>query len=91
MNMVKNNSLNIILACDPMHANTKILKNLKVRYLDDIIQEFKYDSLNDYENPTTTIDDIKELQKILAQCVINFVGEKNLKDIDEIHFSFFGW
>lgn len=60
------------------------------RFLRDIIQEFKYDYLNDYENPTTTIDDIKELQKILAQCVINFVGEKNLKDIDEIHFSFDG-
>lgn len=60
------------------------------RFLRDIIQEFKYDSLNDYENPTTTIDDIKELQKILVQCVINFVGEKNLKDIDEIHFSFDG-
>lgn len=60
------------------------------KFLKKVTNHFKYDELDVYEHPQTTIDDIKELQKILAQCVINFVGEKDLKDIDEVHFYFDG-
>ena len=40
-----------------------------------------------YENPVTTINDIKELQEKLVQTTIDFIKERNLTDIDEIGFS----
>ena len=41
INKVKESGLNVIWMVDPMHGNTKKLNNLKVRYVDDILQETK--------------------------------------------------
>ena len=46
--------------------------------------------MDDYENPVTTIQDIKDLQQLLAQSLINFVDDRNLSDIDEVSFYFDG-
>jgi hypothetical protein len=46
-----------------------------------------YDKINEYENPVTTIEQIKQLQEILVQVCINFINENKLTDIDEISFN----
>lgn len=43
--------------------------------------------LGDYENPVTTINDIKELQQRLVQTCIDFVKERNLTDINAVRFN----
>lgn len=40
-----------------------------------------------YENPKTNIEDIKELQKGLVQLCIDYILEHGLNDIDEVRFS----
>lgn len=50
----------------------------------------RYVELEDYENPTTTISDVKELQEKLAQVTINFIKERNLNDIWGVYFSIDG-
>ena len=42
---------------------------------------------DDYENPQTTENDLKELLEILVQTTIDFINERGLKDIDAIGFS----
>ena len=43
--------------------------------------------LDNYKNPKTTKQDIKELQEKLVQTCIDFINEKELNDIDEVSFS----
>ena len=43
--------------------------------------------LDNYKNPITTQDNIKELQEILVQTCIDYIRKHNLTDIDEINFS----
>ena len=42
--------------------------------------------LDNYKNPITTQDNIKELQEILVQTCIDYMKKHNLTDIDEINF-----
>ena len=51
------------------------------------VRIIKHDDLPKYENPVTTTNDIKELQQRLVQTCIDFVKEKNLTDIDMVHFN----
>lgn len=50
--------------------------------------DMRYDhsNLDINENPVTSIKGIKDLQTTLAQILIEFVTDRNLADIDEIHF-----
>lgn len=43
--------------------------------------------LDNYKNPITTQDNIKELQEILVQTCIDYIRKNNLTDIDEIQFN----
>ena len=43
--------------------------------------------LSNYENPVTTQQDIIDLQKMLVQTCIDFIKERNLTDIFEVHFK----
>ena len=47
----------------------------------------RHDDLPNYINPTTTTNDIKELQERLVQTCIDFIKEKNLTDIDMVRFN----
>lgn len=40
-----------------------------------------------YQNPITTEDDLYELQDKLVELVISFCKERNLRDIETLHFS----
>ena len=51
------------------------------------VRIIRHDDLPKYENPVTTINDIKELQEKLVQTCIDFVKEKNLTDIDMVRFN----
>ena len=62
----------------------------KELYVRKYNRKYEYKSLDDYENPVTTIQDIKDLQQLLAQSLINFVDDRNLSDIDEVSFYFDG-
>ena len=47
VDMIRRRNLNVVWVCDPMHGNTVKLKNgLKTRYLEDIMEEYKF--FNDY-------------------------------------------
>ena len=46
-----------------------------------------HNELSNYENPQTTKDDMRELLEILVQTSIDFINERELKDIDAIGFS----
>lgn len=41
----------------------------------------------DYENPQTTEEDIRELAEILVQTTIDFINERQLKDVDMVCFN----
>jgi hypothetical protein len=41
----------------------------------------------DYKNPQTTEDDLRQLLEILVQTVLDFINERGLKDIDEVSFG----
>ena len=43
--------------------------------------------LDNYKNPITTQEDIKNLHKVLVQTVIDYIKKYNLTDIDEVRFS----
>lgn len=43
--------------------------------------------LPQYKNPVTKTQDIKDLQELLVQTVIDFIKERNLTDINEIGFT----
>lgn len=47
----------------------------------------RHKDLEEYFNPVTTHNDIKELQEKLVQTCIDFIKERNLTDIDEVSFS----
>lgn len=42
---------------------------------------------DNYENPTTKIENIKELQERMVQLCIDYLIEKGLDDIQEVRFS----
>ena len=42
---------------------------------------------DNYESPTTKIEDIKELQERMVQLCIDYLIEKGLDDIQEVRFS----
>ena len=44
-------------------------------------------TLDKYNNPITTQNNIRELQEILVQTCIDYMKKYNLTDIDEINFS----
>jgi hypothetical protein len=44
-------------------------------------------SLDKYENPITTKENINELHHILVQTCLDYMVKNGLKDIDEIHFD----
>lgn len=67
-----------------------LTKEEKELYVRKYNRKYEYKSLDDYENPVTTIQDIKDLQRLLAQSLINFVYDRNLSDIDEVSFYFDG-
>ena len=46
--------------------------------------------LQKYNNPKTTTKNIKELQELLVQTIINYCVENNLQEIDEVNFSING-
>ena len=46
--------------------------------------------LQKYKNPKTTIENIKELQELLVQTIINYCVENNLQEIDDVNFSING-
>lgn len=46
-----------------------------------------HEDLNDYENPVTTHNDIRDLQEKLVQTCIDFIRERKLTDIDAVGFS----
>ena len=50
----------------------------------------RYYDIPKYENPVTTIDDIKALQELLVQTTIDFIKARNLTDIYEVGFSIDG-
>lgn len=43
--------------------------------------------LDNYKNPVTTTQNIKELQEKMVQLVINYIKENNLTDVDEVNFT----
>ena len=43
--------------------------------------------LDNYENPVTTQQDVRDLQKKLVQTTIDFIKERNLTDIYEVNFG----
>ena len=43
--------------------------------------------LDNYQNPITTQEDIKNLHKVLVQTVIDYIREHNLSDVWEVGFS----
>ena len=45
---------------------------------------FEFDN---YDNPTTTIDNIKELQEKMVQLCIDYLNEHELNDVDIVDFS----
>lgn len=57
-------------------------------YVQKYNRKYEYKALDDYENPVTTIQDIKDLQQVLIQSAIDFIGDRKLTDIDEISFHF---
>lgn len=42
---------------------------------------------DNYENPSTKIEDIKELQERMVQLCIDYLIEKGIDDIQEVRFS----
>ena len=46
-----------------------------------------HEDLDDYENPVTTHNDIRDLQEKLVQTCIDFIRERKLTDIDAVGFS----
>lgn len=44
-------------------------------------------TLDKYNNPITTQNNIRELQEILVQTCIDYIKKHKLTDIDEINFS----
>jgi hypothetical protein len=40
-----------------------------------------------YQNPITTEDDLYELQDKIVEMIISFCKERNLRDIETLHFS----
>lgn len=76
-------------------------KNQKIQELIEIIKDFNKHDYNDfifeinklrhfdlsqYENPLSTNEDAYELQKRLVKTCIDFINEKKLNDITEVHF-----
>lgn len=47
----------------------------------------RHKDLEEYFNPVTTQEDVKELQEKLVQTCIDFIKERNLTDIYEVGFS----
>lgn len=43
--------------------------------------------LQEYKDPKTTKEDIRELHNLLVQTCINFIREKELYDINEVSFG----
>ena len=43
--------------------------------------------IDNYKNPITTKENIKELQALLIQTTINYIKEHNLTDIDEVNIN----
>lgn len=44
-------------------------------------------NLDKYKDPITTETDIDDLHHVLVKTVLDFMKERKLTDIDEIHFS----
>ena len=80
---IKEEKINEILKL--VDSLTKEERELYVRKYN---RKYEYKPLDDYENPTTTIQDIKDLQQVLIQSAIDFISDRNLTDIDEISFYF---
>lgn len=80
---IKEDKINEILKL--VDSLTKEEKELYVRKYN---RKYEFTSLDDYENPITTIQDIKDLQRVLIQSTIDFIGDRKLTDIDEISFYF---
>lgn len=45
------------------------------------------EKLDPYINPETTKENVDQLHEILVQTALDFISEKDLHDIDEVHFS----
>jgi len=80
---IKEDKINEILKL--VDSLTKEERELYVRKYN---RKYEFTSLDDYENPITTIQDIKDLQRVLIQSTIDFIGNRKLTDIDEISFYF---
>ena len=80
---IKEDTINEILKL--VDSLTKEERELYVRKYN---RKYEFTSLDDYENPITTIQDIKDLQRVLIQSTIDFIGNRKLTDIDEISFYF---
>lgn len=80
---IKEDKINEILKL--VDSLTKEERELYVRKYN---RKYEFTSLDDYENPITTIQDIKDLQRVLIQSTIDFIGDRKLTDIDEISFYF---
>lgn len=44
-------------------------------------------NFDNYENPQTTKENIKELQEKMVQLCIDYLNEHGLNDVDEVRFS----
>lgn len=65
-----------------------LTKSEKENFMYGFNIRYGYKGFDKYENPVTTIQDIKDLQEALVQTVINFLDDRKLTDIDEVHFNF---
>lgn len=50
-------------------------------------KEWPFFDYENFENPVTTKENIKELQEKIVQLCIDYINNHNLTDIDEIHFN----
>lgn len=63
------------------------LEKQRFNWYKDRDEDWVSDELGPYVNPETTKTDIDQLHEILVQTALDFLEEKNLHDIDEVHFS----
>ena len=50
-------------------------------------REWPFFDYENYTNPATTIENVKELQQKMVQLCIDYINEYNLTDIEEVHFT----
>jgi hypothetical protein len=75
---------------DAVNTFGKLNDELKRKFIFDSQRNIVDDSLPKHENPKTSEKDIKDLQEILVQDVIDFLNARGLQEVDTVSFHIDG-